>query len=236
MKLMTRLRHLRRSLTFRGKNAQAIFDKVYQTHFWGSDGQGHPISGTGSHEQIFVEPYVKAVADFVTAHRCEHFVDLGCGDFAVGQKLLAYAKQYTACDVSAVILGMNRTKFQRDGLVFQQLDITKDALPSGDVAMVRQVLQHLSNDDIAAFVASVRDALPYRYLIVTEHIPLADGFEPNKNKRTGPGVRAEYGSGVVLHEAPFHLPHISRETLLELRCDVGDMLGLLVTTAYALKA
>ena len=47
----------------------------------------HAISGTGSRGQA-VERYVDAVAAFVSARSVGSIVDIGCGDFFVGGRLL----------------------------------------------------------------------------------------------------------------------------------------------------
>lgn len=45
------------------------------------------------------------------------------------------------------------------------LDITLDDLPKGNVIILRQVLQHLSNFEIIKFIKKIN--LNYQYLLVT---------------------------------------------------------------------
>jgi hypothetical protein len=98
-------------------------------------------------------------------------------------------------------------------------------LPPADVCLVRQVLQHLTNDDIHRALPHLR---AYPYVVVTEHLPVAMA-RPNANKRPGPGVRATRGSGVVLHEPPFSWP--PGDCLLRMPVN-WTRSEILVTTVY----
>ena len=96
-------------------------------------------------------------------------VDLGCGDFTIGSQLRKYCKKYVAVDVFDEIIINNKIKFSNLEVDFRVLDITSDELPDGDICFLRQVLQHLSNDNIKKFLSLMSGK--YKYLILTEHIP-----------------------------------------------------------------
>jgi hypothetical protein len=115
------------------------------------------------------------------------------------------------------------------GVEFKTLNMIEDELPPGDIAFVRQVLQHLSNDQIAKFVA--RASACYKFLVVTEHLPSDANFKHNSDKLTGPGTRMGHDSGVVLTSPPFNLrPQMEKQLC---RIDSVDT-GVLVTTLYGL--
>jgi len=209
-----------------------IFHRIYTDGTWNaSQGQTGFYSGSGSHSQALVAPYVEAVAKFLrTLPNKPVVADLGCGDFAVGSQLRPLCSQYIACDVVEPLIEQNRKRFASLDVDFRALDITADALPPADVAFVRQVLQHLSNAHVQSMVAKAARA--YHFLIVTEHLP-AQSFVPNRDKPAGPHVRINSGgppSGVVLTEPPFNL-HPLRESVL---CEVRDYLGVIRTTLYEL--
>lgn len=229
------LDNYRRGRRFRGKSSKQIFDQVYQEAFWGVDEKRDPISGEGSHDDKLVIPYVKAVKFFLESQDFSVVVDLGCGDFNIGYQLAGEVKNYLACDVSQYIIDVNRKKFNLEGLEFRSLDLAKDALPHGDIGIIRQVLQHLSNEDIYSFVESLNTLKPYRFLIVSEHVPLKANFTPNLQKKTGPGVRVEIESGVVLDVDPFKLEFLSKKVLVRTRADVGSIPAEILTTCYQLK-
>jgi len=65
-------------------------------------------------------------------------------------------------------------------------------LPKADCVILRQVLQHLSNEEIKNILAKLYN---YKYLILTEHLPLRD-FIPNEDIISGQGIRIKHNSGV----------------------------------------
>jgi hypothetical protein len=112
---------------------------------------------------------------------------------------------------------------------FRALDLIEDELPPAEVAFVRQVLQHPSNDQIRKFIA--RASLTYKFLVVTEHPPSEANFKHNADKLAGPGTRMGHASGVVLTSPPFNLrPQTERQL-----CRINSVdTGVLVTTLYGL--
>jgi hypothetical protein len=183
-------------------STKQVFTKIYTEGAWGKPGS--LFSGTGSHVEALVKPYVEATQRALRQiaaieARKPDATDLGCGDFSVGSLLRPLCGAYIACDIVEPVIIANRERYP--DVAFKVLDITTDDLPAGDVAFVRQVLQHLSN-------ARITDALPklgrYKYLILTEHLP-GRAFTPNLDKMGGPHIRLEQNSGVVLTEPPFNL-------------------------------
>ena len=91
-------------------------------------------------------------------------------------------------------------EFKEDTLEFQCLDIAVVPLPFGDCAIIRQVLQHLSNAEIQSILPKLTN---FKYIILTEHIPEGT-FEPNKEIISGQGIRLKKQSGVDLLALPFN--------------------------------
>ena len=201
---------------YRHLSTECVFEEIYRNGIWGRDDQGFPISGLGSHTARIVEPYVKAVAKIVNDHSLKTGVDLGCGDFAVGSRIYGLFEQFTACDISKTILDINRETYRDPSLDFRKLDLTTDDLPQADIAFLRQVLQHLSNNNIDAFVKKVNNDNKFKFLLVTEHIPAATNFSPNIDKPNEPGIRTILDSGIVLHEASFNLIYKKSQEILSI--------------------
>jgi hypothetical protein len=208
------------------------FQRVYQDGIWGvsPDPDDRFFSGSASHTPEFVAAYVAGVEKFLrTFPEKPDVVDLGCGDFAVGAQVRPLCATYIACDVVEPLITRNRERFASLDIDFRLLDISADPLPPGEVAFLRQVLQHLSNRQIQSTIAKIPGA--YRYLVLTEHLPASETFVPNIDKPVGPQTRLDAGrspSGVVLTEPPFNLT-ASRSRVL---CEVRDYLGLIRTTLY----
>lgn len=210
-------------------SAREVFRKVYAQGHWGrSDDPEQPFfSGRGSHDAAFVEPYVTAVGRFLSAAPVRFSaLDVGCGDFNVGSRLRPLCAAYTACDVVEELIAHNKVQFRHLDVDFRVLDLVRDALPHADVIFVRQVLQHLSNAQIATAAAKL--AASCRYLVVTEHLPGGGAFEANLDKPAGADIRLAFRSGVVLTEPPFGLAPASREVL----CEVPAGAGVVRTMLY----
>ena len=202
--------------------------QVYAMQLWGKNESAF-YSGDGSHEAILVEPYLEVIASFLKSFKSPLSVcDLGCGDFNIGKHLVPYTKQYIAVDIVPELIQYNQETFNESKLTFQCLDIAQDDLPNADCALVRQVLQHLSNVEIQSIVTKLRN---YQYVILTEHIPQGE-FEANKEIISGQGIRLKKKSGVNLLAAPFNFKVKESKEILSV--DLGETKGRIVTTLYIL--
>jgi hypothetical protein len=218
---------------YKGKSNSEIFNKIYQEGIWGRDLNGYPTSGSGSHTFHIVLPYIEKVNKLLLQIKPDIIIDIGCGDFNIGKNFVNYCGKYIACDVSSIILEKNKKQYTEfKNLEFRELDLTNDKLPVGDIAFVRQVLQHLSNDDIKKFVEKINEFNPFKFLLVTEHIPLNSEFTPNIDKPSGPNIRIEIGSGVILHEKPFNLTSKSHSIFTEVSQDVLGIKSVIRSTLY----
>jgi SAM-dependent methyltransferase len=209
-------------------STKAAMEQVYQLKLWGGQKPDF-YSGSGSHETEIVKPYITVVTSFLRSFKTPITVcDLGCGDFNVGKELVVYAKKYVAIDIVAPLIAYNKEKFKEPNLEFYCLDIAVADLPSGDCAIIRQVLQHLSNAEVQAIVNKLAN---FKYLILTEHLPKGD-FIPNKDILSGQGIRLKKKSGINLLAPPFHLKVKEEKQLIAFPLEGNK--GILVTTLYVL--
>ncbi|MFQ3296728.1 MAG: SAM-dependent methyltransferase [Patiriisocius sp.] len=209
-------------------STKAAMEQVYQLKLWGGQKPDF-YSGSGSHETEIVKPYITVVTSFLRSFKTPITVcDLGCGDFNVGKELVVYAKNYVAIDIVAPLIAFNKEKFKEPNLEFYCLDIAVADLPSGDCAIIRQVLQHLSNAEVQAIVNKLAN---FKYLILTEHLPKGD-FIPNKDILSGQGIRLKKKSGINLLAPPFHLKVKEEKQMIAYSLEGNK--GILVTTLYVL--
>jgi hypothetical protein len=108
------------------------------------------------------------------------------------------------------------------------LNIAEDELPKGDCAIIRQVLQHLANDEVRLILQKLTK---FQYVIITEHLPSGD-FIPNKDKISGQGIRLKQNSGLDLLVAPFYWQVLSTKQLLSL--ELENRKGRIVTNLFTL--
>lgn len=173
--------------------------QIYEMHLWGGEDYDF-YSGEGSHNPLITVPYLKSVMTFLKSFKKPLIVlDLGCGDFNIGEHLITYTEKYIGVDIVENLIERNKTLFKADNLEFHCLDFSEEELPSADCVILRQVLQHLSNAEIKSIIEKL---VNYKYIILTEHIPLGN-FEPNKNIISGQGNRVKYNSGVDILSLPF---------------------------------
>lgn len=203
-------------------------EQVYALKLWG-DNQSDFYSGMGSHHPEIINPYIAAVTDFLTSFTSPLIVcDLGCGDFNIGKELVQHTKKYFAVDIVADLITRNKEQFKYKNLEFYCLDIAIDDLPFGDCALIRQVLQHVSNAEIQCVLSKLID---FKYVIITEHVPVGD-FEPNKDIISGQGIRLKKQSGLNVLAPPFNFKVKNKKELLSFVLD--DCKGIIVTTMYTI--
>ncbi|MGX1928896.1 class I SAM-dependent methyltransferase [Flagellimonas sp. 2504JD4-2] len=205
---------------------KAAMEQIYEAKLWGDNGAEF-YSGDGSHHPEMVEPYVDVLQSLLKSFENPlTVVDLGCGDFNIGKALIESTKKYIAVDIVEELINFNKKKFQHPNLEFYCLDIAKDELPSADCAVLRQVLQHLSNQEIKSIVNKLYD---FKYVVLTEHLPHGD-FSPNMDIVSGQGIRLKKQSGVDLQEAPFYLKVKEARQLLVVNSP--SLGGRVVTTLF----
>lgn len=207
---------------------KAAMEQIYERNLWGGDTSDF-YSGDGSHLPEIVVPYIDVVTSFLRFFENPITVcDLGCGDFNVGKELVQHSKKYVAVDIVKELIEHNKEKFKDDKLEFHCLDLATDELPVGDCALVRQVLQHLSNTEVHQILEKLKD---FKYLIVTEHIPAGE-FIPNQDIISGQGIRLKKRSGLNITAPPFELKVKEERELLSLILRSGR--GRLVTILYSI--
>jgi SAM-dependent methyltransferase len=183
----------------RGRTPAEIFGDIYRDNKWGG-AAGTFNSGSGS-TAAQAAVYAGAVREFIRRHRVRRIVDLGCGDFTVGARLIGADVDYTGVDIVPELVEHNERRHGSAQVRFVCRDIIDGDLPAGELCLLRQVLQHLSNSQIAKVLDNVRR---YRYVLVTEHYP-AIGITPwpNLDKPCGEDVRVYDDSAVYLDAPPF---------------------------------
>lgn len=124
------------------------------------------------------------------------------------------------------MIAYNKIQFKADNLNFKCLDLATDNLPQGDCAILRQVLQHLSNTEVQNIVNKLS---LYKYLIITEHVPNGN-FIPNEDIISGQGTRLKKQSGLDLLVSPFNFKIKSKKRLSHI--ELEDNKGVILTMLY----
>lgn len=185
--------------------------------------QSESYSGGGSTAE-YAERYARTIRQFIADHKIKRVVDLGGSDFRVASKFVSDAFHYTGCAaVFSLVKHLNETH-KRETIEFRCVSIVEDELPDGDLCLSRQVLQHLSNHEIAQVL---QNAQKFKYLIVTEHHPNpSKEFTPNLDVPHESSVRVRFDSAVVLDEPPFNLKNV--KLLLDVEAEEGTRIKTFV--------
>jgi SAM-dependent methyltransferase len=197
---------------------EEVFSTIYHSQAWGTRQDRPFCSGDGSIREDAVGPYCEMVRAFIESHNIKRVVDLGCGDFGVGSRLISPEISYTGIDVVPDLIDYNQKQFGSPRVEFRCLNMIEDDLPAGDLCLVRQVLQHLSNAQIQKTLKSLSR---YRYGIITEHVYSGVGVRRNLDKPHGPGIRLPKRSGVFLESPPFNC---QAEVVLEVPLEENEIL------------
>lgn len=210
---------------FAEKTVAETFSEIYEKNVWGG-ASGEFYSGEGSTEK-YSQKYAEAIRNFIAEKRIKKVVDLGCGDFRVASKFVSGNFHYTGCDVVPSLIEHNQKKFGSETVKFRCVNIIEDELPEGELCLIRQVLQHLSNAEIAKILENCKK---YKYLIVTEHFPNPNkNIIPNLDIPHGPEMRLHYDSAVFLDKPPFDLKNVS--LLLDVEAEDGTRIKSFLVTS-----
>jgi SAM-dependent methyltransferase len=209
------------------RSAKEVFTRIYADNLWGGGrakaDTDYPFnSGVGS-DDAAAAPYAQCVNAFIKTHGIRRVVDLGCGDFRVGRRVAREDVYYIGVDIVDSLVEANQIRFSSKRIEFRCIDIIADDIPDGDLCLIREVLQHLSNAQILAILPKLRK---FRWVIVTEGQPGPPGsFRPNRDKPHGGDSRALWNSGVVLSAPPFNLSQILLLLSLPTAAPVDNGLG-----------
>jgi SAM-dependent methyltransferase len=197
-------------------STEDIFTEIYRQRKWGASEKGEDFhSGLGTTQSKHVEAYISAVKMLANQKGFSggKFVDIGCGDFQIGSQLVPFSGSYIGLDVVKSLIDRNKRLFGSKDVIFQYADAAQDSLPQGDICFLRQVLQHLSNKQIATILRKVSQ---YQHVLITEHVPLDSNlFRSNLDKVPGADIRVNRNSGVYLDKDPFNIPASKLTLVLE---------------------
>jgi SAM-dependent methyltransferase len=187
-----------------GGSNERVFSKIYRDSLWGKPTSSEQkfYSGTGSYDPT-TDDYVAVVRQVIADYNVKSVLEIGCGDFSVASRYVQHCDYYTGVDVVPELVAYNNFRFGRETTRFLCADASRQQLPTSDLCIIRQVLQHLSNRDISNIL---ENSYRSRLLLVTEHLPRPDHLrQANLDKSACPDVRVSFGSGVYLDQPPFNL-------------------------------
>jgi SAM-dependent methyltransferase len=180
-----------------------VFRNVYAKHGWGRGHTDGFYSGMGS-DVILARAYADNIRQYIEREGIRSIVDLGCGDYRVASLLVSDDVQYVGMDIVEEVISANRERHTGPNVRFQCLDIIRDPLPAGDLCLIREVFQHLSNAEILRVLPKLRD---YKHVIFSDaQLPRSAIKKPNRDIAHGRDTRVWKYSALFLDLPPFNVP------------------------------
>jgi len=145
-----------RRLTGLDRHAR-VFNRYYLNNAWigGGSGSGSTAENTTAYREF--------LASFLRQFEIKSVVDLGCGDWQFSRLIDWTGIDYLGIDVSKVVL-QNTKKFTNPNVRFANMDALSGDLPAADLLLVKDVIQHWSNSDIAHLIPVLNR---YKYALIT---------------------------------------------------------------------
>lgn len=143
-------------------SATDVFSDVYERDLWNGG------SGPGSAPENTVE-YRRFLQEFLDGFDYPvKVVDLGCGDWRIGELMDWSGVDYVGVDVVPEVIEANRRRDTPDNVSFVCLDALVDDLPEGDVLVVKDVLQHWPNADVVRLLDAAEER--FTFTVVTNDV------------------------------------------------------------------
>jgi len=124
----------------------SVFSQIYKNHIWGSGSADSPLSGRGSIPDV-AYPYVDFVRNVILQYKIVSVLDVGHGDWSMWRDYKFENTNYLGVDVAAKISDQNNEKYGNLQRKFVQIRAS-DSLPIANLILCKDVLQHLSLNDI----------------------------------------------------------------------------------------
>lgn len=137
-----------------------IFTEIYEKNLWTSQESN---SGAGS-ELKNTEVIRREIPEVIKKFGIKTILDIPCGDFNWMKSVDLSEVSYMGADIVESLVEINNKKF--DGVNFQVLDIIQDELPKVDLIFARDILGHLTYENINKAITNIRNS-GSKYLLTT---------------------------------------------------------------------
>ncbi|MDB5876153.1 MAG: class SAM-dependent methyltransferase [Ramlibacter sp.] len=136
------------------------FDAIYAANEWKHG------SGEGSLPKNSVE-YMSFLQTFLAERQIKSVVDMGSGDWQFSKHLDWTSIRYIGFDVAATVIARNQELYSKDNVTFCHYSGEPAELPSADLLIAKDVLQHLPNAGVTSFLQNLER---FKYVLVTNCI------------------------------------------------------------------
>ena len=147
-----------------------IFTNVYENAHWGSNEntEYNGSSGLGSSIDYNQDTYIPFLKEFIRTHNIKSVVDLGCGDFRCGELIYGDLDVvYNGYDAYQKVIDYHSKTYDSVKYTFHTLDFCNhpDKIVSGDLCILKDVIQHWSLSNIYTFLDSLVHSNKFQYVL-----------------------------------------------------------------------
>lgn len=169
---------------------QSAFTRIYSEDQWdGGSGKGSTIENT--------EPYRRLLEGFISEHGVKSVVDAGCGDWQSTHLIDWKGASYIGVDVVESVIAANRARYGHLHR-FECLDFSTQELPSADLLLLKEVLQHWPTHVIQELLSRLGQ---FKYVLITNSVNAMDGGHSLNSDIAMSGYRP-----LDVRLPPFNLP------------------------------
>ena len=137
---------------------EAVFSKIYAEDSWGRG------SGPGSNPDVLAD-YRAFLERIVRLNNIRTVVDVGCGDWQFSRFVNFGQAQYLGLDLVDSVVAANNAAYGSDRVEFKRAPADPNEIPSGDLIIMKDVLQHLPDEQIMVYREIIRSK--FRYALIT---------------------------------------------------------------------
>ena len=178
---------------------QDKFSYIYQSKYWRGSEDGS-LSGGGSNE-ISTNVFIEELSNFIEAKNINSILDIPCGDWKWMSSLDLSNINYIGCDIVPDLISSNNKKYKKNNINFFTKSLIDDELPDSDLIIVRDLLVHLDNKDIAKCLMNLKKS-KYKYIGITNY----PNLEINKKRLFGDYLRlGDKWRAINLTKEPYNL-------------------------------
>ena len=186
-----------------------VFDNIYKKQIWNDGNESIPLSGPGS-SLTNTKDCSAMLNDFIYSHDCKSVLDIGCGDLTWISQTTFFKDcdiKYTGVDIVDSLIKSHLIKYPEN--MFICTDVTTyDAFEFASVIILRDVIFHLTNEDILSIFTNIRNKFDYILITNCVNTVNTDVFNrwhfANKNIHHEPFNKSPCNMEVVLKEKAFN--------------------------------
>lgn len=153
------------------------FTEIYERKIWGQNEEGQGCSGDGSSISA-TENYRIYLAGIISSFNIKSVVDAGCGDWGFSHTIDWSGIDYKGFDVVRPVVERNQDKYTQSNVHFYHANLIETDLPSADLLICKDVLQHLPLEDVAKFI---KQFPKYKYCLITNDVDVHTGTCENRD-------------------------------------------------------